>query len=164
MHHVHNFKVLFGNSNSSWDEGNWNIGRRMEEVTALNARVIKGDVVQVETWFGSSGKNGVRRDWQVIDYQSGEIVVRATSIWVMMNKSTRKLTKMIDEIRAELEPYFVECTALVDEDNRKLRQLGDDTTQYYKNGIVSHWGDLDMNQHINSVKYIGWILEECFMF
>ncbi|KAG0498946.1 hypothetical protein HPP92_003637 [Vanilla planifolia] len=118
-----------------------------------------GDVVQVETWVGSSGKNGMRRDWYVVDYQSGKIVVRATSTWVMMNKNTRKLTKMPDEVRAEIGPYFMDRIALVDEDNRKLPKLNDDTAQYSKKGLAPRWGDLDVNQHVNNVKYIGWILE-----
>lgn len=26
------------------------------------------------------------------------------------------------------------------------------------------WGDLDVNQHVNNVKYIGWILEVLFLY
>lgn len=25
--------------------------------------------------------------------------------------------------------------------------------------LQPRWGDLDVNQHVNNVKYIGWILE-----
>lgn len=117
------------------------------------------DVVQVDTWVGSSGKNGMRRDWHVIDCQTGETIVRATSVWVMMNKQTRKLSKMPDEVRAEIGPYFIERTAIIDEDSRKLPKLHDDTAQYVREGLTPHWADLDVNQHVNNVKYIGWILE-----
>ncbi|KAI0487861.1 hypothetical protein KFK09_027684 [Dendrobium nobile] len=117
------------------------------------------DVVQVDTWVGSSGKNGMRRDWHVIDCQTGETIVRATSVWVMMNKQTRKLSKMPDEVRAEIGPYFIERTAIIDEDSRKLPKLHDDTAQYVREGLTPRWADLDVNQHVNNVKYIGWILE-----
>lgn len=117
------------------------------------------DVVQVDTWVGSSGKNGMRRDWHVIDCQTGETLVRATSVWVMMNKKTRKLSKMPDEVRAEIGPYFIERTAVIDEDSRKLPKLDDDTAQYVREGLTPRWADLDVNQHVNNVKYIGWILE-----
>ncbi|EEE57469.1 hypothetical protein OsJ_07709 [Oryza sativa Japonica Group] len=79
-----------------------------------------GDMVQVDTWVAAAGKNGMRRDWHVRDYNSGRTILRATSVWVMMHKKTRRLSKMPDEPR---------------------------------------WGDLDVNQHVNNVKYIGWILE-----
>jgi len=43
------------------------------------------DMVQVDTWVASAGKNGMRRDWHVRDYNSGQTILRATSVWVMLN-------------------------------------------------------------------------------
>ncbi|MQL89503.1 hypothetical protein Taro_022079, partial [Colocasia esculenta] len=168
-----------------------------------------GDVVEVDTWVGASGKNGMRRDWRVRDSHTGQTITRATrlvlfllkpsmsvsisatngrlllsisdvgnalaflvlkvafctlfdvscSVWVMMNKHTRKLSKLPEEVRAEIEPYFIERSAVVDEDSRKLLKIDDDTADYVCKGLVPRWGDLDVNQHVNNVKYIGWILE-----
>lgn len=122
------------------------------------------------------------------------------SVWVMMNKNTRKLSKVPEEVRAEIGPYFVEHAAIVAEDNRKLPKLDEDTADYIKKGLTvsmrftytvllifpsfhqlfvlilcylllllslyflayiiqPRWSDLDVNQHVNNVKYIGWILE-----
>ncbi|KAH0449393.1 hypothetical protein IEQ34_020085 [Dendrobium chrysotoxum] len=118
-----------------------------------------GDVVQVDTWVSPSGKNGMRRDWHVIDCQTGESIVKATSVFVLMNKNTRKLAKMPDEVRSEIGPYFIERTAVVDEDSRKLPKLDHNTAQHVRKSLTPRWGDLDVNQHVNNVKYIGWILE-----
>uniref|UniRef100_A0A1D1Y7Z8 Acyl-[acyl-carrier-protein] hydrolase n=1 Tax=Anthurium amnicola TaxID=1678845 RepID=A0A1D1Y7Z8_9ARAE len=118
-----------------------------------------GDVVEVDTWVGPSGKNGMRRDWHVRDSQTGQTITRATSVWVMMNKHTRRLSKIPEEVRAEIEPYFIERSDIVDEDNRKLPKLDDETADYVRKGLMPRWGDLDVNQHVNNVKYIGWILE-----
>jgi hypothetical protein len=41
----------------------------------------------------------------------------------MMNKLTRKLARIPDEVRTEIEPYFFEHAAIEDEDNRKLPKL-----------------------------------------
>lgn len=30
--------------------------------------------------------------------------------------------------------------------------------------LQPRWSDLDVNQHVNNVKYIGWILEVDFLF
>lgn len=38
----------------------------------------RGDVVQVETWVRASGRNGMRRDWLIRDYNTGESLLRAT--------------------------------------------------------------------------------------
>ncbi|CAM8922990.1 unnamed protein product [Rhodiola kirilowii] len=118
-----------------------------------------GDVVQVDSWVAPSGKNGMRRDWLIRDSNTGETLTRASSVWVMMNKQTRKLSKMPDEVRAEIEPYFIDYAPIVDEDSRKLPKLEEVTADYVRKGLSPRWSDLDVNQHVNNVKYIGWILE-----
>ncbi|KAJ8640599.1 hypothetical protein MRB53_017293 [Persea americana] len=118
-----------------------------------------GDIVEVETWVGASGKNGMRRDWLVRDSQTGEILTRATSVWVMMNKRTRRLSKIPEEVRGEIGPFFIENVAIIEEDNRKLQKLHENTADNVRRGLTPRWSDLDVNQHVNNVKYIGWILE-----
>ncbi|KAK3120671.1 hypothetical protein QOZ80_9AG0691740 [Eleusine coracana subsp. coracana] len=123
-----------------------------------------GDMVQVDTWVAASGKNGMRRDWHVCDYNSGQTILRATSVWVMMNKKTRRLSKMPEEVRAEIGPYFNGCSAITDEQSEKLAKTGNkidggSTNKFIRKGLTPRWSDLDVNQHVNNVKYIGWILE-----
>lgn len=118
-----------------------------------------GDVVQVDTWVSASGKNGMHRDWLIRDFKTGEKLIRATSVWVMMNKLTRRLSKMPEEVRGEIEPHFLNSDPVVDEDSRKLVKLDDNTAEYVRKGLTPRWSDLDVNQHVNNVKYIGWILE-----
>ena len=43
---------------------------------------------------------------------------------------------MPEEVRAEIGPYFVERSAIVDEDSRKLPKLNDDTADYVKSGLT----------------------------
>ncbi|KAF5482082.1 hypothetical protein F2P56_002678 [Juglans regia] len=118
-----------------------------------------GDVVQVDTWVSPSGKNGMRRDWLLRDSTSGETLTRASSVWVMMNKQTRRLSKIPPEVRGEIEPYFTDTLPVVEEDSRKLQKLDDNTADFVRTGLSPRWSDLDVNQHVNNVKYIGWILE-----
>ncbi|XP_074579950.1 palmitoyl-acyl carrier protein thioesterase, chloroplastic-like [Curcuma longa] len=117
------------------------------------------DVVQVDTWVASSGKNGMRRDWHIRDYHTGQTILRATSVWVMMNKQTRRLSKIPEEVRAEIECYFMHRNPIIDDDGRKLLKLEDDTAEYIQTGLTPRWSDLDVNHHVNNIKYIGWILE-----
>ncbi|KAL0333910.1 UNVERIFIED_CONTAM: Palmitoyl-acyl carrier protein thioesterase, chloroplastic [Sesamum angustifolium] len=131
-----------------------------------------GDVVQVDTWVAASGKNGMRRDWLVRDSNTGDILTRATSYFLsarrgendawfvgMMNKETRRLSKIPDEVREEIGGYFVDSPPIVDDDSRKLPKLDDNTADYIRTGLTPRWSDLDVNQHVNNVKYVGWVLE-----
>lgn len=113
----------------------------------------------------------------------------------MMNKKTRRLSKMPDEVRAEISPWFIEKQAIVEDTLEKIRKL-DETANHgtsslkvlFRSGFSSYgsfqerliyldmqprkfklilWffnlqpkrSDLDMNHHVNNVKYVGWMLE-----
>ncbi|MCL7035277.1 hypothetical protein MKW94_009955 [Papaver nudicaule] len=120
-----------------------------------------GDVVQVDTWISESGKNGIQRDWLILDPNSGETLVTATSVLVLMNKSTRKLSKFPGEVRGELEPFIMEHEPILDNGSEKLRKLSVHTSDFVQTGLTPRWNDLDVNQHVNNVKYVRWILENC---
>ncbi|KAI4386507.1 hypothetical protein MLD38_004435 [Melastoma candidum] len=119
---------------------------------------IWGEVVEIDTWVGASGKNGMRRDWLIRGQASGIVFAKATSTWVMMNQQTRRLSKMPKEVRAELAPWFIEKKAIQEDDPEKIVKL-DNKATYVNSDLKPKRGDLDMNHHVNNVKYVGWMLE-----
>lgn len=54
----------------------------------------------------------------------------------MMNKKTRKLSKLPDEVRAEIGNYFVDTPPIVDEDSRRLPKLTDSNADYIRTGLT----------------------------
>lgn len=121
------------------------------------------DVVEIETWCQSEGRIGTRRDWIIKDYASDEVIGRATSKWVMMNQDTRRLQKVNDDVRDE---YLVFCPktprlSFPEENNKSSRKISklEDPAQHSRLGLTPRRADLDMNQHVNNVAYIGWVLE-----
>ncbi|WOG95055.1 hypothetical protein DCAR_0314357 [Daucus carota subsp. sativus] len=121
------------------------------------------DVVEIETWGQSEGRIGTRRDWIIRDYSNGEVIGRATSKWVMMHQDSRRFQKVSDEVRNE---YLVFCPktprfAFPEEDNYSLKKIStlEDPATFSSLGLAPRRVDLDMNQHVNNVAYIGWILE-----
>ena len=54
----------------------------------------------------------------------------------MMNKLTRRLSKIPDEVRGEIEPYFMNSPPVVEEDGRKLQKLDDNTADYVRTGLT----------------------------
>ncbi|KAG0501164.1 hypothetical protein HPP92_001236 [Vanilla planifolia] len=122
-----------------------------------------GDVVEIETWCQEAGRIGTRRDWILKDLATGSVIGRATSNWVMMNQDSRKLQRVSDEVREE---YLVFCPrtprlAFPEENNDSLKKIPklEDPADCSQLGLVPRRADLDMNQHVNNVTYIGWVLE-----
>lgn len=123
------------------------------------SRCLRGEVLDIDTWVGSSGKNGMRRDWLIRGRNSGDVFVRATSTWVMMNKVTRRLSKMPEEVRGEIAPWFIDRHAIYQEEaTDKIIKL-DSNAMYVDSDLKPKRSDLDMNHHVNNVKYVRWMLE-----
>ncbi|KAJ6956490.1 oleoyl-acyl carrier protein thioesterase 1 [Populus alba x Populus x berolinensis] len=121
------------------------------------------DVVEIETWCQGEGRIGTRRDWIVKDCATGQVIGRATSKWVMMNQDTRRFQKVSDEVRAEHLAFAPRELRLAfpEANNRSLKKISklEDPAQHSRLGLVPRRADLDMNQHVNNVAYIGWVLE-----
>ncbi|KAK8952366.1 hypothetical protein KSP39_PZI003946 [Platanthera zijinensis] len=134
-------------------------------VTWVNIQVVKysrwGDVVEIDTWVAASGKNGMRRDWIIRDYNRKKIIARATSNWVIMHRETRKLSKIPEQVREEVMPFYLDRRVILESDGERLSidKLNDETAENIISGLAPRWNDMDVNQHVNNVKYIGWILE-----
>ncbi|GAV82246.1 Acyl-ACP_TE domain-containing protein [Cephalotus follicularis] len=134
-------------------------------VTRINVQVQRyscwGDVVEIDTWVDAAGKNGMRRDWIIRDYHTQEIITEATSTWVIMNRETRRLSKIPEQVRQEVVPFYLNKLSIAKEENdvEKIDKLNDETAGRIRSGLAPRWSDMDANQHVNNVKYIGWILE-----
>ncbi|XP_028096439.1 palmitoyl-acyl carrier protein thioesterase, chloroplastic-like isoform X2 [Camellia sinensis] len=78
----------------------------------------------------------MRCDWLVRDCRTGDMLTRASSVWVMMNKEKRRLSKIPNEVRGEIGTFFVDSPPVVDEDSRKLLKLDESTADYIRNGLT----------------------------
>lgn len=123
------------------------------------------DLLEVDTWFQREGKNAVRRDWTVKHVKTGQKIAFATSTWVLMNSHTRKLAKLSDEGWAELEPHMRHPPRWAlsgdrrEVSTKKITKLGDDAA-YKRSGLIACANkDTDMNQHVNNIRYMSWMLE-----
>eukprot|EP01018_Ginkgo_biloba_P028937 Gb_35712 [translate_table: standard] len=94
------------------------------------------DVVEVDTWLSPSGKNRLRRDWCVRDYKSGHILTQATSTWVAMNSETRRLSKVPEEVKEEIQPFTFERRAVLADDAKKLHKLDYEIAQCIRSDLT----------------------------
>ncbi|GAB2250174.1 hypothetical protein Droror1_Dr00013533 [Drosera rotundifolia] len=127
---------------------------------ALDSYPLWNEVIYLDTWLTLFGKIGFRYNGQFIDSKTGKVLMRASSVFVLLNLQTRKLAKFVDEIRAEVKPRcLVGDPILLDTDLHKLPNVEDHNCAHIRKGITPQWSDLDVNQHVNNVKTISWVLE-----
>ncbi|PNX90489.1 putative palmitoyl-acyl carrier protein thioesterase chloroplastic-like, partial [Trifolium pratense] len=65
---------------------------------------------------------------------------------------------MPEEVRDELTPWFIEKQAIQEDALEKIVKL-DKEAKYMNSDLKPQRSDLDMNQHVNNVKYLRWMLE-----
>ncbi|CAI7758704.1 unnamed protein product [Closterium sp. NIES-53] len=119
-----------------------------------------GDVVEIDTWCQLESNILTRRDWIIRLSKSGDVIGRGTSSWVMMNSNTRRLARIPSDVWEEI---IVHCPnpslyALPPDAVDKLPKLTE-PADHSKSSLCARRSDLDMNQHVNNVTYIAWMLE-----
>ncbi|KAJ4843838.1 hypothetical protein Tsubulata_049380 [Turnera subulata] len=129
----------------------------------------RGDSVQLNTWMYASGRTGMGRNWIFQDVKTGEILIRANCVYVMMNKKTRKLSKFRKEVRDEYGLSFKDGgDAIIPRDTKNKLLFDPNTADYVTTNfkasrsslvLMPGWTDMDLNQHVSHVKYIDWIFE-----
>ncbi|XP_039170509.1 palmitoyl-acyl carrier protein thioesterase, chloroplastic-like [Eucalyptus grandis] len=143
----------------------------------VDAYPLWNSVIELDTWMFASERHGMRREWFIRDPATGKTMVKAIWVTVMMNKETRRLSNFTEEIRREIEVHTVNRSPVVNMDGTKLQRLDAETADYVRTGLAAsdsyfvasrggetrnfsaRWYDLDVNHHVNNVKYINWILE-----
>lgn len=109
--------------------------------------------VKVETWPAAMDKYFTKRDFRVWG-PNDELLVEATSNWLVMDIHTRKLLAIPDYIK---EAKFVVDRKGVSPITEKVR-FDKSKTSNSKDIQVS-WFDIDINDHVNNIKYYQWVLD-----
>lgn len=72
------------------------------------------------------------------------------STWVMMNQQTRRLSKMPDEVRAEIAPWFIEKQAIEDETPEKIEKLDVNARYVHSNLKVGFFFSPNFNKQVEN--------------
>ncbi|MDZ7714674.1 MAG: thioesterase [Balneolaceae bacterium] len=110
------------------------------------------ETITIKTWPSSGDTLRAYRDFQIFG-EDGNEIGRSLSYWLMLNIKSRRPVRMPDEI-LEMAPTDVEH--VLDIKSNRLSPL---EKRDYSTEFKVRRSDLDMNNHVNNVKYIGWALE-----
>ncbi|XP_020970319.1 palmitoyl-acyl carrier protein thioesterase, chloroplastic-like isoform X2 [Arachis ipaensis] len=109
------------------------------------------DVVEVETWLSTEGKNALRLNWSVQDFKTNQMLNRASSVCVLMNKLTRRLSKMPEEVRREYEPHIVNSRIIIEGEDKKIPKVDDTTADYICTGLTNIPQSILMNYELSAM-------------
>lgn len=106
-----------------------------------------GDALIVKTWPKKKDRIFAFRDWFV--EKDGEVIARATSTYLLIDLTTRRpisLTGLYDDALTEEGLHAIEEPA---------RRIKDIKEEVFKT-IESNFTDLDINDHVNNIRYLDW--------
>lgn len=147
---VHAEERGFGYGAISRDNTAWVLSRlsvRMDEYPNHNEQVI------VETWVEDVSRFFTQRCFRFLN-QNKEAIGYARSIWAAIDMNTRR-PKDIPVWRPDLQDWVLEGKDCLAEKPAKIPMLNDVEPTM---GYTVRYSDIDINKHMNSVKYIEHII------
>lgn len=110
------------------------------------------DDIIIETWPSRGDQLRAYRDYRLLDMDENELA-HALSYWMMIDMDTRRPVRMPEEVLrmgANSKPHTMPVS--------RNRLKGPAKTSIEKVFSVRR-SDLDVNNHVNNVRYIEWALE-----
>ena len=110
------------------------------------------DALQVSTWPSGTQQLFALRDFQLKD-GGGQTIAAAVSAWLVIDLEKRRPVR-IGPFVERLRP--VEGGHILPDRLDKLAPLRDHTNE---RNFAVRYSDLDINQHVNNVSFVEWVLE-----
>ena len=111
------------------------------------------ETIRVETWVEEVGRANTIRNFSIRD-EKDEIIGNACSVWVMFDMITRRAKDL--QTLEGIHDFANGEAGLIE----KPIKLGAVEGEEY-NGFKVKYSDIDINGHVNSIRYIQWI-SDCF--
>ena len=128
-------------------------------VVKMNRYPVWEDELTVETFPRGGRKIVAWRDFEVKDAK-GETLGVASSEWMIIDLSTRKIHAVPEKVFAANDPANVPVLGL--EPFAKFRfPEGTDGDARHSETFTAMKSQIDLNGHVNNVHYINWMLEPC---
>ena len=107
--------------------------------------------IKVKTWPKGINKLFFMRDYRICS-DDGSVLADATSAWLILDGNTGRPKKIDDSLN--LHYYNVEGMNAIEEIPGKLPSVQTSSGSITR---IARYSDLDINKHVNAVKYVEWI-------
>lgn len=112
-----------------------------------------GQNIKVRTWSRKMEKCSAYRDFQILD-ENGTVLAIATTKWVLLDASTRKIQRIPEEFTAK---YQSEPERNVF--GEEIEKLQETENEEYSVQVKTRRTDLDINNHVNNLNYLDLAYE-----
>jgi len=127
----------------------WVLSRLHAEIDSYP---IWRDDVTLTTWPSRQGGLLATREFLLHDGDGGELL-RATSAWLLIDLARRRPVRLPDYILELLIPNRIR--ALKD----SFPKMRVPEVNEFEHRFEVRWSDLDLNGHVNNVRYVEWVVE-----
>ena len=110
------------------------------------------DQIRINTWPSGTQQLFALRDFKM-NSADNQIIATAISAWLVIDLQKRRPVRIAPFVE-RLRP--IEGNHIMTERLDKLPALSDPV---YEKRFVVRYSDLDINQHVNNVKFVEWIVE-----
>jgi acyl-CoA thioester hydrolase len=152
-----------------WDEARYNsIGHiwliRETDIEYLQS-LRYGDTVEVTTWVSDFRRVRSRRNYELRN-QTGEMVARASTDWVYVDRATNQPASVPAQMIADFAPSSlaekqdVTETLKMSTTRARFPPAPPPPPGIFTMRRVAEWRDVDQAQHVNNATYLNY-MEEC---
>ncbi len=158
-HHSHNRG--WGIDHLNQRHYTWVLSRLSIELSEMPAQY---EHVEVETWVESVVKLFTERNFLIRNADDGHIYGYARSVWAMIDVETRMPSNLLELKDGDILRYIVtaeekNCPIAKYKRALPLKRIESTSQVPTTTEVKTHYSDVDINGHINSVKYIEHILD-----
>lgn len=128
----------------------WVLSRMAIEMTRFPEQY---ETIQVETWVEEVGRANTTRNFCIRD-EKNEIIGNACSVWVFFDMTTRRAKDL-----QTLDGIHDFASGELGKIEKPIKLHAVDGEEF--DGFKVKYSDIDINGHVNSIRYIQWI-SDCF--
>ena len=128
----------------------WVLSRMAIEMTRFSEQY---ETIQVETWVEEVGRANTTRNFCIRD-EKNEIIGNTCSVWVFFDMTTRRAKDL-----QTLDGIHDFASGELGRIEKPIKLHAVDGDEY--DGFKVKYSDIDINGHVNSIRYIQWI-SDCF--
>ncbi len=113
------------------------------------------ETISIETWVEDCSSIFSTRNFLIYNNKK-EVIGQASTLWSMIDFKTRKMVDLLKTTDLANHVVTTQNELFTMNKPKRVDYKGDDEPTYKHKVVVS---DIDMNQHVNSMKYLQWAID-----